>query len=226
MTVNWKREAPCLVILAAMFGVSAWAWPEAADRIAIHANWAGNVDGYGGKFAGLLVLPLAATVLYLVTVLWPRFDPRHNFDMFARPYTIIRSGILGLMLAIHAGIAATAIGWQVNGATAMAMAAGALIALLGNYLPKIEPNWIMGVRTPWTLSSDLSWHKTHRLAGPLLVGAGFIDIVAAAMRPKMATPVMLGTLIFVALVSVVYSYLVWRQDPARHRPDETQTLLH
>jgi uncharacterized membrane protein len=66
----------CAMVLVAMFGLSAWAWLRlpAGASIPVHWNVAGEADGYGGKFEGLLLLPL-------VTNAWCRWarcrDPPH-----------------------------------------------------------------------------------------------------------------------------------------------------
>jgi uncharacterized membrane protein len=79
-------------------------------------------------------------------------------------------------------------------------------------MPRVRRNYFVGVRTPWTLSSDEVWRKTHRFSGKLFMLLGLLMIVAAALLPEMAifVVVMAG-----ALVSVVgmlaYSYWVWRK---------------
>src|SRR6185436_11875995 len=117
-------------------------------------------------------------------------------------------------LLVYSSLVATALGRPVRVDSIISVAAAIAIVLLGNYLPKIQPNWIIGVRTPWTLSSDLAWRRTHRLAGPLLVAAGFLSLAVALFRPDAATSVMLSLLVVTAVISAIYSYLVWRQDPA------------
>jgi uncharacterized membrane protein len=192
-----------------------WAWPRASDHIPVHYNLAGHIDRYGSRVEGLLILPLVASFLYLVLIAWPRIDPRgQNFALFARPYAIARFVVMALMLAIYSGIVFSALGRPLRVELLPALI-GVVIALLGNYLPNTQPNWVFGVRTPWTLSSDLSWRMTHRLAGPLFVVSGVITIAMAFLWPGAAILVLLGSVLATAAISVVYSYLVWRRDPAR-----------
>jgi uncharacterized membrane protein len=121
---------------------------------------------------------------------------------------------MGLMLAIYSIVVLSALGRPIRIELLPALV-GVVIALLGNYLPKTQPNWVFGVRTPWTLTSDLSWRMTHRLAGPLFVVSGMITIAMAFLWPGAAILVLLGSVLATAAISVVYSYLVWRRDPAR-----------
>ena len=48
---------------------------------------------------------------------------------------------------------------------------------------QIRSNFMMGIRTPWTLSSDLAWEKTHRLGGWLFMVAGALMIVGSWFLP-------------------------------------------
>ena len=75
MKLSWRTELPQLIMIAAMFAVAAWSWPHVPDRIPTHWNFAGEVDGYGGKFVGLLLLPLIASWLYLMMLFMPLIDP-------------------------------------------------------------------------------------------------------------------------------------------------------
>jgi len=94
---------------------------------------------------------------------------------------------------------------------------GLLFAFLGNYLTRIEPNWFIGIRTPWTLSSDAVWRKTHRTGGWLFVIGGIV-IAAGAFAPRGAfVPLFVATVIAVAGVPVVQSYVLWKRE-RRDRP--------
>jgi len=91
-----------------------------------------------------------------------------------------------------------------------------IIAVLGNYLGAVRSNFFFGVRTPWTLSSELSWERTNRLAGRLLVPLGLIVALMALADWALAGLVTLIVLLVASMaVGVVYSYRVWRDDPQR-----------
>ncbi|HEY6565141.1 MAG TPA: SdpI family protein, partial [Pirellulaceae bacterium] len=98
---------------------------------------------------------------------------------------------------------------------------GLLLMVFGNVMGKIRPNWFVGVRTPWTLSSKLSWTKTHRLAGWLFIGIGVLIAATGMTRSRW---LLIGTLCgsgAALLGVVVYSYLVYRADPERTTPAGT-----
>jgi len=216
MKINWRGEALSLTILAVMFVVAAASWSLAPDQIPVHWSLAGVPDRFGGKFEGLLGLPLAATGIYLALVFLPRIDPRRaHYDAFSGPYAIIRTAIVGLLLAVDIYIQL----W-IRGRTAgidlfMPVLVGVMIMVLGNYLPKLKSNWFIGIRTPWTLSSEQSWRKTHQLGGWLFVACGAVIIVTSLIAPDRSRVALFGALMPTLVVTVVYSYFAWRSDPER-----------
>ena len=84
------------------------------------------------------------------------------------------------------------------------------------YLSKIRRNHSFGFRTPWTVSSDLAWHKTHRWAAWLTVVHGLMFIVAGWQSN---TNLLIFTTISFLVVTIailpVYSYFLWKSDPNR-----------
>ena len=81
---------------------------------------------------------------------------------------------------------------------------------------KTRRNFVFGIRTPWTLDSDLAWNKTHWLGGWLFVLLGVVMLLFASVGGTNFSRLLLlggtGTIIFVLMV---YSYFVWKNDPAK-----------
>lgn len=222
MKVSWKMELPLLAVIAAMWIAAALVWPGAPDRIPVHWGLHGEVDRYGGRAEGLLFLPAMATVLYLLLLFVPRLDPgRLNYERFAGAYTTIRVSVLALMALIDGVILLTARGVAVDMNRFIGLAVGAMIFVMGNVMGKLRPNWFFGVRTPWTLSSKRSWTHTHRLAGWMFIIGGIALMIAGVIGHPRAMEIAFGILAAGALVSVFYSYLVWRSDPDRIPPAGT-----
>ena len=93
---------------------------------------------------------------------------------------------------------------------------GALVVVTGAVMPRIRSNWWFGVLTPWTLSSERVWARTHRLAGFSMVGAGVVMIVASLALPaSLGLPVVLGAVVAAVVGPAVYSYLTWRREQNR-----------
>jgi uncharacterized membrane protein len=124
-----------------------------------------------------------------------------------------------LIAAIHVFLILSAIGQPVDLKVILLPGAAGLFILLGNYLGKTRSNWFAGIRTPWTLSSDYAWEKTHRWAGRLFVLTGVMTLAAWFVADiEIAAWVMIAAIVVASLVSVLLSYFYWRNDP-----DRTQT---
>jgi uncharacterized membrane protein len=90
---------------------------------------------------------------------------------------------------------------------------GILFLALGNYLPRLRSNWWMGIRTPWTLDNEEVWRRTHRLGGWSFALGGLLCVLGALLLPvEVAGIVGLCSLGAAAVVPVVYSYVIWRQQ--------------
>jgi uncharacterized membrane protein len=222
MQTTWRSEIPQLVMILGMLSVAAALWPIAPDRIPVHWNVAGEVDRYGGKFEGLLLLPLIAAVLYPLMLLLPRIDPgRANYATFAKVYMLIRVSITAVLAVVYAGILLVAFRYNVDMGLLVSLAVGLLFCVLGNVTGKIRPNWFVGVRTPWTLSSRDSWNKTHRLAGRLFVVIGYAVTAYGFFQNVWMLAVVVGMSVAMLLWVVIYSYVIWRNDPDRLPPAGT-----
>src|SRR5262245_11345892 len=183
MKFNWRIELPQLLVIGVMFAAAAWAWPQLPDRLPTHWNIHGEVDGWGNKFMGLLFMPLLVLGLYLLLLLLPLVDPgKANYQNFQKAYGIIRIVLVAYMATIYAATQFAAFGHAVNMTTVILPLVGVLFIILGNFLGKIRPNWFVGIRTPWTLSSQLSWDKTHRLAGWLFILMGLLFFPVALIQ--------------------------------------------
>lgn len=223
MNVNWRTEVPQWLIIAAMFVAAAIVWPTVSGQIPVHWDAHGNVDGYGGKFEGLLLLPLIALGLYILLLFLPRVDPgRANYAQFSGPFLVVRYAILMLLAGLY-GITLLAVkGYDFNTTRLVLGAIGILFIVLGNVLGKVRPNWFVGVRTLWTLSSKRSWVRTHRLAGWLFTLAGLIFLVLIAFNVGAALPwLIVGVVGLLTVALVAYSYIEWRQDPEKSPPSGT-----
>jgi len=220
----WRwLEALQLGIVGAMLAWAGWAWQTTPERVPVHWNVHGQVDGWGGRFEGLLLLPLIAIGIYLLLRFIPRIDPgRANYAQFAGAYAVIRLAVIAVMAGIYVATQLEARGTHVSVGNLMPVLMGALFVVLGGVLGKVRPNWFVGVRTPWTLSSKTSWVRTHRLAGWLFVGSGVAVVLAGLLlSPEAAFVVLMVAIFGSAITSIVYSYFVWRDDPDKIPPSGT-----
>ncbi len=94
---------------------------------------------------------------------------------------------------------------------------GLLFIVMGNYLPKVRPNYMVGIRTPWTLTSDLAWDRTHRVGGRLVMLEGIAFILVGLVHPPRPAFIatLIGAIVLLLVFVFAYSYRVWKTDPAK-----------
>lgn len=216
MKITWRTEWPHLVVLAALFFVAAVAWPLMPDKIPVHWNLVGEVDRYGGKLEGLLLFPAIIFGMYWLLLLLPFIDPRReNYAKFQASYLVLRWSLTLFMTAVYGLILATALGQPIDMNLCMSLLMSALFVVIGWMLGYVEPNWFTGIRTPWTLSSRLSWTKTHQAGKWVFIVLGLSFLPLGFFKAIWALAIVLTIGIGGIAGLVVYSYLVWKRDPER-----------
>jgi uncharacterized membrane protein len=215
--------------LILMIGALVWAaamLPEDAS-IPLHWNINGVADRFGdrqeavGSFAMLIAITAGVSaLLWGMTFLEPK---QSGLEASSRAFLVAWIGTLSLMVVVTGGVAVLTVSSAGNASMTsdgfvrlILVATSGLLIVIGNYLPKTRANFTIGVRTPWTLTSAISWQKTHRLAGVLFMAAGGLGLLGAvvltgsAMFFAMTAPVLAA-----AVISVAYSWWVWRDAPDR-----------
>ena len=202
-----------LVIAAVAVAVSMWAYPQLPPTVATHWNVRGTPDGFSSRAVAVAIIPGVILVMTALFSVLPRLDPRReNYTKFIGTYWLIANAVILFILIGHAMIIATGLGFAVKIDRLMPIGVGLLFIVLGNYITRVEPNWFVGIRTPWTLSSDSVWRKTHRTGGWLMVVGGFV-IAASAFLPHGAfLPLFIGAIVIVAVIPIVQSYILWKRE--------------
>jgi len=217
-----RSEALQWLLIAANVAIAIYGWATLPDVVPVHWNAAGQIDRNGSKLE-LLILPAAAAGSYFLLRFLPRIDPgRANYAQFAGAYAAIRLLILAGLTAMAAVTVLAAGGAPIDMARVIGVITGLLVASTGNLMGKVRPNFFVGIRTPWTLTSKRSWVKTHRVGGWVLTAFGLALVLAALLGAGQVMGV-LGAAGGVSVLGLaVYSFLVWRTDPERVTPAGTQ----
>src|SRR6266478_1966933 len=202
-----------LVIAAVAVAVSLWAYSQLPPTVATHWNVRGVADGFSSRLVAVSIMPLVIIVMTGLFNVLPRLDPRRaNYTKFIGTYWLIANAVILFILIGHGMIVATGLGYPVKIGRTMPIGVGLLFIVLGNYLTRVEPNWFVGIRTPWTLSSDTVWRKTHRTAGWLMVLGGLL-VAACALLPHGAfLPLFVAAILTMAVIPIVQSYLLWKRE--------------
>ncbi|MBN2368614.1 SdpI family protein [Candidatus Woesearchaeota archaeon] len=198
-----------LIVLSASLG--AFLYKQMPEKMASHWNAKGEVDGYMPKFWGLLLLPIILTGCFLLFVFIPTIDPlKKNIAKFRRFYDGFILAFVLFMFYIYAlTIAYNFI--EFNMTYMILPALGILFYYIGIMLKHTKRNWFIGIRTPWTLSSDVVWDKTQVISGKLFRIAGIIAFIGIFFG-EASIWFVLVPIIFVSLYSIVYSYYIFQKE--------------
>jgi uncharacterized membrane protein len=216
---NMRRLLPGIAALAAALGFSLWALPRLPERVVTHWGISGQPDGWSPPLVAALLLPTLGLVGAAFLSIVPRIDPRRaSFELHASTYWLICNAVLVFMAALHVAVIGYALGWPISIDRLMPFALAGLLVLIGNVMTRMRPNWFMGIRTPWTLSSERVWRKTHRLGGFCFVAAGIVIATVALASPERVGYGVIGAVAVAVLVPAVYSYLEWRREQEEAAP--------
>ncbi|NTW98009.1 MAG: DUF1648 domain-containing protein [Oscillochloris sp.] len=212
------------IIVAVMFVSGLAALPFMPDPAPIHWNAAGEVDGYGSPLLAVLLAPLIALAVVILMPLMPRLDPRHeNYASFAGSYKLIMSLLVLFFALIHVIVIGAALGWPISIPRAMMLGMGVLFGLIGNELGRVQPNYFVGIRTPWTLADPDVWRRTHRVGGRMLAGAGLLLLLMGLFAPeRIGFFLGIGTILAASFGSVLYSYWIWQRSARGVKQPDTR----
>jgi uncharacterized membrane protein len=216
VTSRVKQWYPVGLALIAV-AMSAAVYTRLPDTMAVHWDLDGNPNGWMPRAVGAAFGPVFILLLGLLLRFVPRIDPRaENYARFGEAYEVIIASVLSLMLIVHGIVLAVALGYRVSVARIVPALVGALFVVIGNMMPLVRPNWWFGFRTPWTLSNDRVWARTHRLGGYCMTAGGLVMILAALVLPTpLGIPVLLAAAVASTFGPVVYSYLTWKREEGR-----------
>ncbi len=209
--MNFNRSIwPAFIVVALMWLVAAWYYPQLPDSVPIHWNTHGQADNYMDKPWGVLLLPLISTGVLALLLVLPVLSPKgFRLDGARRAYGIVVCIIMVFMLGVMVLTFEQTLAELANFNQWISAGLGLLLLVLGNYLGKFPKNFWIGIRTPWTLASDEVWFKTHRLAGRTFMAGGFLLIAAAFAGLRVEY--LVGITLVAALTPVLYSLVIYKK---------------
>lgn len=201
-----------LILIATVAGLLLW--NQLPDQMASHWNANDEVDGYMSKFWGVFMMPLVTLGLFLLFLVIPNIDPnkaniaefRESFNLFIVLFVVFMLYVHGLTLAWSLGYT----GFKIS--TALLPAMGLLFIFIGFMLRKAKRNFFIGIRTPWTLSSDTVWEKTHKLGAVLFMASGALAFIGGLFGGMIAFWMLFVPLIGSVIFLLVYSYVLYQRE--------------
>lgn len=201
----------CIVLVAAAFAATLLAWPHLPERVPLHWNAYGEVDGWGPRGLMMIFGPGAMLAELAIFALLPALSPkRFGLEGFTRTY--LRLMVAAVLLAgyITTVLLFAALSGHVDVTAALLGGVSVVLVFIGNVMGKVRRNFFIGIRTPWTLASERVWHATHRLAGKTIVLSGIASFAAALWGGLAGLSMWIALVLAGVLVPVVYSFVHYR----------------
>lgn len=153
-----------VLLIAAMFAVAGWAihMLPAGGQVAIHWGPDGQPDAWVGEWAGLLVIPIVAGVVWFLLYMYPPAG--------VRPAAV--SHVLSFQLAAEVVIAVHALGREVDTSNYIAVALGVLYIALGFQQARTAGRWIFCLSGLGILLAAFGLEQGDKVLGIFLLALG------------------------------------------------------
>jgi len=210
------RTTTIVILLMLVIGTVAGLllWNRLPDQMASHWDINDQVNGYMSKIWGVFLMPLIVLGMSVLFLVIPSIDPlKANIAKFRETFNLFIVLIVAFMLYIHALTLAWSLGYtNFKMSTSMLPAMGLLFIFIGFLLRKAKRNFFIGIRTPWTLSSDYVWDKTHQLGAVLFMASGVLAFIGGIFGGMTAFWFMFVPLIGSTIFLLIYSYVLYQQE--------------
>jgi uncharacterized membrane protein len=195
------------ILVAADVLLSAFSVWKLPTKVPLHWSFQGQIDRYGSPWELAIVFPIFVAISAALLIGLPAIAPLRESLIRSRTiYGRIALVIVGCVIALHAIFLIAVSGQPIDVSRAAFALVGVMLLVLGNWMGKLRRNGVVGIRTPWTLKSDIVWERTHRLGGRLQVLHACAVIVSSLLFPFWATFILIvGGLLSLATWSMIYS---------------------
>jgi immunity protein, SdpI family len=212
-----RAEYFCLALVLSSFIAATLGYGLFPDPTPVPLNLI--TRGFVPKPWGPYILPAISAAAFVLMLWVPRFSTaRHGIAPALPVHRTIQIGLQLYLFSLTLIPILAGLGAPISIDHATTAAVGLLLVFVGNLSGKTRKNLFIGIVTPWTRASDEVWLHTNRLAGWLMVLSGLVLFAASILGKGIALG--LAAVIAAALISIVYSYVVYRrlQSDQGHTP--------
>ena len=182
------------------------------EQIPSHWNANGEINGYMEKNIFIFALPIGMALLNIFVIIFTHLDPKNKSNsrkILNYIYWIIP--LVTLLVTTSSYYVALSSNKQFDITFIVFVFTSILFMIIGNYLPKIKPNYTIGIKVPWTLNDDDIWYATHRMAGPIWFISGLLVLVCGLLLKDNFAFIMMMVIISVAAIApIIYSFMLYK----------------
>ena len=198
-------------LISASFLASLFYLPRLPDMVPMHWNLMGEVDSFMPKNIAVWIMPGMSLIIFTLYQILPYLDPKkHNYKSFNREWHLIQTSIIAFLAYMQFIIFYIALNPETGIMPMIFFGIGLLFLVLGFVLPKLKQNYFIGIRVPWTLSSEDNWKKTHWYGGRIFSLAGSAILIESFFLWNVPY-VILGSIIIATMLPMIYSFLLFKK---------------
>ncbi|MCW1969901.1 MAG: SdpI family protein [Anaerolineae bacterium] len=198
-----------IICVIAMFIISALAYPYMGERVPIHWNIRGEIDGWGSPWVSLLTSPVIGAIMLVLFNFLPKHDPiQKDYRPFSATISRWNNAIMLFFVLLHGAVLGATLGWNIPMPQLIVAGVGLLLAFMGNEMRRIEPNSFYGIRMPWTVNNPAVWRESHRVGGRVFVIGGLLMALTALLPVNMLSVVLFNA-IMIAMIGGTIGYSWW-----------------
>jgi len=207
-----KIQIIIIFLVLFSFVIALYFYPQLPDTMASHWNINGEVDGYMSKCSGAFLMPLVSLFIFLLFLLIPKIDPlKKNYEKFRKYFDGFILTMILFLFYVYLLSLFWNLGYRFNMGRLMMPALGFVFFYSGVLIKNAKRNWFVGIRTPWTLSSDKVWDKTHKLGAIFYKTAGIVAFLGIFF-PNYILSILIVPLIFSVIFLFFYSYFEYKKE--------------
>jgi uncharacterized membrane protein len=212
MKITLRNELWLVAIVAIPFIYLTMIWDSLPENVPVHWNLEGEIDKYGSR-ATLWMIPILLPLLtYLTFLLAPLMDKKRQLNKMGGNYNRLKFSVVLFTTVLASYILFAAREQTILVPSMIPGLIGLLFAVLGNYFPVLKQNIYIGIKTPWTLKSEIVWDKTHRMAGRYWFFGGILIVVSSLFLDHSATvTVLLVVTAVIAIIPIGFSYFCYKK---------------
>lgn len=227
--MNTKKTLLIQVLIATLPFVYLYIlWQHLPEKVPMHFNAQNIADSYGNK-SELLVMSLflfgvtigVAALILNINKIDPQQAEKTDLSLMRKiSWVLVIFLTLMQFLILHQIANYQPQQPDTNGVKWVFLLITLLFVVLGNLMQNIKPNFFVGIRTPWTLSSEDNWKKTHRLMSKIWFFGGLVMLLLILVLPAhYSFTVFIIGIIVLTIIPLGFSFLYFQKEK---RENETK----
>lgn len=208
--MNFKKIFFALILLSIV--CTGFVYDLLPSNIPSQWGFNGEISDYKPRWFAI-VTALLPMVMYMLMIVVPKIDPKKKaHQKHKKVYEIFTMCIVLFLIAIHWAVIGISVGFKINISMYIRIGLGILFIILGNRMGQIRPNYLLGIKTPWTLHSETVWKKTHKFGGIVFIVVGVIQMLAVFIRGSKGNYVSFISIALLLISITLYSYLAYARE--------------